>query len=99
MCFVREWNTGLEAIAKALILSHHRKGGVERKIPKSLRNIRIQYNSATVEAKALYSASVDDLDIVDCFLADHVMGQFLKNTTMPEMDLRSTGSPAQLASQ
>jgi len=99
MCFVRAWNTGLEAMAKALTLSHHIKGGVERKIPKSLRSIRIQYNSAAVEAKALYSASVDDLETVDCFLADHVMGQFPKNTTMLEMDLRSTGSPAQSASQ
>ena len=95
MCFVRARKTGLEAMAKALTLSHHNKGGLERKIPKS-RSIRIQNNSAAEDANALYSASVEDLETVDCFLADQVIGQLPKKTTMPEIDLRSTGSPAQI---
>ena len=98
MCFVRAWKTGLEAMAKVLTLSHHNKGGLERNMPKSRRSILIQNNSAAIEANALYLASVEDLETVDYFLADQVIGQLPKKTTMPKIDLQSTGSPAQSAS-
>ena len=96
---VRAWKTGLDAITKALTLSHHNNGGVERNMPKSRRSIRSQNNSAAVEANALYSASVEDLETVDYFLADQVIGQLPKKTTIPKIDLGSTGSLAQSASQ
>ena len=53
-------NTRLDVIAKALTLSHQRRGGRGTKIPKSRRSILIQYNSAIVDAKVRYSAFVDE---------------------------------------
>ena len=67
-------------------------------MPKSRRSILIQNNLAAVEANALYSTSVEDLETVDYFLADQVIGELPKKTTMPKIDLQSTGSLAQSAS-
>ena len=64
-------------------------------MPKSRRSIRIQYNSAVVEAKARYSASVEERDTVPCFLADQEMGEFPKKMTIPVRERLSIGSPAQ----
>ena len=52
-----------------------------------------------VIAKNLYSTLVEDLETTDCFLADQVMGEFPKNTTIPVIDLLSMGSLAQSTSQ
>ena len=71
---MRAWKTGLEAIAKALTLSHHNFGGVGRNTPRSFRTWRSQDNSAAVVAKALYSDSVEERETVSCFLALHVIG-------------------------
>jgi hypothetical protein len=49
-------------------------------------------------AKALYSASVLDLDTVVCFLALQEIRLVPKNTTKPPVDLQSFGHPAQSAS-
>ena len=57
-----------------------------------------KFNSAAVEAKARYLALVEDLETVACFLADHVIGQFLKKATIPVIDFLSTRSPTQFAS-
>ena len=63
-------------------------------MPKSRGSIQIQHNSIAVEAKAIYSTSVEDLETVACFLADQVMGQLPKKTTIPVMEFQSTGSLA-----
>ena len=57
-----------------------------------------KFNSIAVEAKTRYLASVEDLEIVAYFLADHVIGQFPKKATILSIDFLSTGSPAQSAS-
>jgi len=73
---------GLKAKANAKTLSHQSIGGRDKYTPKFLRIVLIQHNSATAEAKALYSASVEDLAIVSCFLVDQVIGEFPRNATM-----------------
>ena len=60
--------------------------------------MQIQHNSATVEAKARYSVSMEDQETIACFLADQVIGQLPKKTTIPVMDLRLTRSPTQSTS-
>jgi len=45
-------------------------------------------------AKALYSASVLDLETVACFLALHEIRLDPKNTAKPPVDLLSSGHPA-----
>lgn len=60
MCLVQAWKKGFEAIAKALTLLHHSRGGLERKMPKSRRSMCIQHNLTAEDAKALYLASVED---------------------------------------
>ena len=56
------------------MLSHQSLGGKGRKIPRSFNTWRSQESSAAVVAKAQYSASVDDLETVSCFLAYQVIG-------------------------
>jgi hypothetical protein len=43
-------------------------------MPRSLSKVQIQQSSAEAMAKALYFDSVEDRDIVCCFLADQVIG-------------------------
>ena len=57
-------------MASVETLSHQRIGVWERKMPRSLRSVRIQQSSVEAMARALYSNSMDDLEIVGCFLAD-----------------------------
>ena len=73
MCFDRAWEIGLEARAKALILSHHTTGAEARETCNSRNNILSQYTLAVTRAKHLYSASVLDFDTTGCFLADQDM--------------------------
>ena len=61
--------------------------------------MRSQESSAAEIANALYSASVEDRDIVFCFLADHEMGLGPRNTNNPVVERLSVGSPAQSASE
>ncbi|XP_075634230.1 uncharacterized protein LOC142606746 [Castanea sativa] len=63
-------NKNKKAIARAETLSHHKTGGSDRKTPKSLKSILIQQSLAAQEARALYFASVEERETVDCFLAD-----------------------------
>ena len=74
MCFVWAWNIGFDAMVRAETLSHHRIRGWDKWILRSLSKVRIQHTSTEAVASAQYSDSVEDRDIVDCFLADRVMG-------------------------
>ena len=68
MCFVHSWNIGLLAIWIALVLSAKRGVGYLRKTPNSLRRRWSQTISLEADDIALYLASIDDLETVDCFL-------------------------------
>ena len=61
--------------------------------------MRSHANSAAVEAKARYSASVEDRETVDCFLEDQEIGLEPRKITIPVVDFLSVGSPAQSASE
>ena len=69
ICLVRAWYTGLEAWARAPILSHHRTGEENKGTYISLNIIRNQYNSVIVRAIARYSTSILDRATTGCFLA------------------------------
>jgi hypothetical protein len=69
MCFVLAWKTGFAERYVAPILSHHKHGTLEVLIPSSLRMVCTHMTSAVAFAKALYSASVLDLDTVGCLRA------------------------------
>ena len=50
--------------------------------------------SHTAEAIVLYSASVEDLDTVVCFLDLHDTREFPKKMQYPVVDLHVSGHPA-----
>jgi hypothetical protein len=55
--------------------------------------------SIVASAKALYSASVLDLDTVSCFLALHEIRLGPKKMAKPLVDILSSGQPTQSASE
>jgi hypothetical protein len=59
---------------------------------RKANNCLSQSTSAEVKDKARYSAHVDDLETICCFLEDHEMGLLPKKTTKPVVDLLSLGS-------
>lgn len=71
MCLVPSWKVGLEAIWMTTWLSRHKRVETEIVMPKSSNNCWTQTISLAVTTKAQYSVSVDEWDIVDCFLAFH----------------------------
>lgn len=97
MCLVCAWNTGLEAKARAEILSHQITGHVGRKTQRSRRSAQIQESSAAEWTRDLYSASVDERATICCFFAHQETGLEPKNTQYPVIERRSMGSPAQSA--
>jgi hypothetical protein len=56
-------------------------------------------SSAVALTMDLYSASLLDLETVDCFFADHEIKLEPKKITKPPVDLRSSEHPAQSASE
>lgn len=69
ICFVRSWKVGFEAIWIAAWLSQNKRIGESTVMWKSFNKCDNQKSSLVVAAKALYSASEDDLETVACFLA------------------------------
>jgi hypothetical protein len=55
--------------------------------------------SVVALAIVLYSASVLDLDIVDCFFANNEIRLDPKNTINPQVDFLSSEHPSQSASE
>lgn len=81
-----------------LRLSHHKIGGVDRRINSASKD-EIHVISATKCARLLYSASVLDLETTCCFLDYYEIKLEPKNTQNLDVDLPSSGSDAQSASQ
>ena len=70
-------------------------GGWWRKAPRSRKSMRIQTSST---ARERYSASVEEWDMVDCFLEAQVMRLFPRKMTKLVVERWSTGLLAQSTS-
>ena len=91
MCLVRAWKTGLAVRYVAPKLSQDRTGTRCWDTPSSLSSDSTQMASAAPFAKALYSASVLDLDTVGCFFELQEMRFGPTNMAKPLVDRRSSG--------
>jgi hypothetical protein len=82
----------------APILSQKRAGADGKKTPSSESKDWSHVSSAAALAIALYSDSVLDQETVGCFLELQEIRFVPRKTQNPEVDFRSSGHPAQLAS-
>ncbi|WZZ40605.1 hypothetical protein YC2023_036864 [Brassica napus] len=99
ICLVISWKTELLAMCIAAWLSQCIVIGVVTSIPKSLRSPLIQINSLVSFLIALYSVSALEQDTTFYFLLFHVTKLPPMKVQYPVVDLLSTRSPAQSASQ
>jgi hypothetical protein len=72
MCFAHLWNCGFFVIAIDPSLSPRIMVGNFCANPSSLNRFRNQCASRAASDKAIYSASVDERAITDCFFEYHV---------------------------
>ena len=71
MCFIRACNTGLTAHRIMLRLSHHTTKGLETVVLSSPNKEHNHVISTTMLARLLNLASIEDLEIICCFLVNH----------------------------
>ena len=83
----------------ALWLSEKSVIGPSGGSPNLVRSERSQISSEVAALATMYSASMLDLVTVHCFRELQTMGILPSKKTCPEMDLRSSGSLPQSASQ
>jgi len=98
MCFILEWRTGLEHRYVAPTLSHNNNGGFVSGICSSDKRFVIHIISVVVVATARYSASVEDLATVRCFLESQEMGLPPRYIRYVDVEVRSSVFPPQSAS-
>jgi hypothetical protein len=91
------WNTGLEARAKAFMLSHHNIGADMRGMQSSLKSICSQNNSVVASTIEWYVASIIDRETTACFLALQETKQLLRYTPNLEVEHRSSGRKPKLS--
>ena len=68
MCFVRSWNTGIDAMWSAAWLSNKNLAGCECSIPRSCKMYWSQVISQQTDAMEPYSASALERETMICFL-------------------------------
>lgn len=98
MCFVWAWKTGLWARAIVIIFSRRAVAVVQR-TPSSVSRDWTHSIFEVARARLTYSASVLDLEITGCFLAHQETKFGSMKMQAPEVDLLSTRSNPQSASQ
>lgn len=87
ICLVLSWKVGLDAIAIAAWLSQNTIVGRNEVIFKSFKSLEIHVNSLVTKVKALYLASMEDLETVTYFFDFHDMRESLKKIQKFEVDL------------
>ena len=98
MCLVLWCWIGLNDKAMTNRLSQKRTGTLVSEMCRNVNNYFIQSNSAEMNDKARYSASVEDQETIYYFFEDHEIGLLPKKTTKPVVDRLSLGSPTQSTS-
>jgi hypothetical protein len=96
---VRSWKTSLWAICMAPRLSQYRSVGEDCDVSKSASSRRIHNISEVVSARARYSASVLERAVKVRFLLRQDIRESPRKIQKPVVERRSTGSPAQSASE
>jgi len=66
---------------------------------KIFETFEIYSKFTTVAPKAMYSASYDDLEIVNCFLVLRKIRDLLRKKLWPEINLLASKQPSQSASE
>lgn len=97
MCFVLLWNTGLEAICNADLLSHNKAAVEAKNMCKLLSRAIIQTISHVTLAILLYSASAEEREAVVCFLDFQETRELNIKIQKPVTDLLESGKVAQSA--